>query len=125
MAESNQNYTPEQTSALLEAYDDAEGYDAQQAVIREFADENGKTVPSVRAKLVREGVYQKKEYAGKTGEKPETKDEIVEDIARTLGVDADSKLGGLEKARKDTLQLIRKVLLIFASDSVNEETKES
>jgi hypothetical protein len=118
------NYTPEQTAAIVEAYQAASDYDEQQRVVAMWADEFGKTPASVRSKLVREGVYQKKEYKGKTGEKAETKEEIVEDIARTLGVDADSKLGGLEKARKDTLQLIRKVLLIFASDQVNE-TQES
>ena len=121
MAEKNPNYTDEQTVALVDAYSAADSQEAREAVMSEFADEFGKTVRSIRAKLVREGVYVKKTYKTKTGGKPETKEQIVEDIARTMGVDAESKLGGLEKATKGALQLIRTTLLVAQSELLNED----
>ena len=122
MAETkNVNYTEAQTSELVAAYEAAETPEARDAVVESFAEEFGKTVRSIRAKLVREGVYVKKVYKTKTGGKPETKESIVGDIAATLGVDADSKLGGLEKANKGALSLIRASLLIAMENTLNQE----
>ena len=121
MSEKTPNYTEAQTSELVEAYEAAQDEESRAQVVERFADEFGKTVRSIRAKLVREGVYIAKTYKGKTGEKPETKEAIVEDIARTMGVDAESKLGGLQKANKQTLSLLRKTLLITQSELLNSD----
>ena len=91
------NYTPEMTKEIVAAYEAAEGYDARAEVIANMAEKFGKSLASVRQKLTREGVYQKKEYATKAGGKPESKAAIVSDIADSLGV-TDEQAGSLEKA---------------------------
>ena len=103
------NYTDEQTVEMVERYEAAENDAEREAVVNELAADFGKTVRSIRAKLVREKVYIKKTYKTKTGAKPETKDAIVEEIANALGVASD-QLGGLEKATKKALELIRGTL---------------
>lgn len=103
------NYTPEQTVALVTAYEAAESDEARKSVIAEFADSLGKSVASVRQKLVRENVYQKKEYTTKNGGKAESKAAIVEGIAKSLGV-ASEQAESLEKANKVILQKIREAL---------------
>lgn len=124
MAEKTPNYTEEQTAELVAAYVAAENEEQRNEVVEGYAELFSKTKPSIRAKLVREGVYVKKAYKSKTGAKPETKEEIVSDIARAMGVDADAKLGGLEKATKGALKLIRQTLLIAQAELLNaqEET---
>ena len=70
------NYTPEMTTQIVDAY--SAGMD-----IAEIADSIGKTVRSVRSKLVREGVYvaQPKKVTRKV-EGP-TKKEILRDLEGT------------------------------------------
>ena len=121
MAEKTPNYTDAQTAELVAAYVAAENEEQRNEVVEGYAELFSKTKPSIRAKLVREGVYVKKAYKSKTGAKPETKEEIVSDIARAMGVDADAKLGGLEKATKGALKLIRQTLLIAQAELLNAE----
>ena len=104
-----QNYTEEQVTTLVAAYKAAETEAERLATVAAYAETFGKTPASIRAKLVREGVYIAKEYKTKTGDKPESKDDIVTDIARTLGVTVDA-VGSLEKATKKALRLIRENL---------------
>ena len=106
MTEKTPNYTDEQTAEMVERYEGAEDDLTRAAVVEQLAQDLGKTVRSIRAKLVREGVYKKKTYTTKTGGKAETKDQIVEDIAEILQVSSE-RLGGLEKATKGALGLIR------------------
>ena len=49
--------------------------------VENLADELKKSVKSIIGKLSREGVYKKTEYTTKTGEKPITKIQIVEELA--------------------------------------------
>ena len=56
---------------------------------------------SIIGKLSREGVY-REVYVSKTGEKPITKIEIVENIADALDIEV-SDLAGLEKSPKEAL----------------------
>lgn len=105
----NVNYTDAQVSALVEAYTACEDADQRDAVIEQFAGEFAKPVRSIRAKLVREGVYVKKTYTTKTGEKPESKADIVQDIAGVLACNVEA-VESLEKATKSTLRLLRKAL---------------
>lgn len=98
-------YTKERMVELRAAYENAEGYDAQQAVLQTYADAWGVSKNSVRSKAVREGFYQRKEYKTKKGEKPVRKDALVEKIAQAIGTIGDN-LPGLEKANKSTLTRI-------------------
>ena len=104
------NYTPEQTQELVNTYSAAEGEAAQKETIVAFAERFGKSVASIRQKLVREGVYQKKEYVSKNGARPETKAKIVEAIAESLGVTSE-QAESLEKANKAILLKICEALL--------------
>lgn len=103
------NYTKEQTAELRAAYKAADSQESRDAVVEAFAQKFGKTKPSVRQKLVREGVYVAKEYETKTGEKPETKEAIVEEMAKLIGCSAD-QLSGFERATKSALRRVRSAL---------------
>lgn len=97
------NYTPEMTQELVSAYEAAKANDSQEScadVVVRFAEAFGRSIPSIRQKLVREGVYEKKEYVSKNGAKPETKGEIVLAIAESLGVSEEvaESLGNANKA---------------------------
>lgn len=98
MAEKVVNYTPEQTQALVEAYKAGKTVEA-------LAESLGKSVRSVVAKLSREGVYQKKEYVSKTGEKPVRKDVHAEAIGAVLKL-TEAEVDSLTKANKSALQKI-------------------
>lgn len=96
MAEKVVNYTPEQTAVLVSRYVD-EG-----VTVEALAQEFGKTVRSVVAKLSREGVYKKKEYVSKTGEKPVKKDETADKIGTLVGL-SEGEVDSLTKANKTAL----------------------
>ena len=67
MAEKTVNYTPEQTLAMVADY-------SAGVTVETIAQNLGKSVRSVVAKLSREKVYVAKTYVSKTGEKPVRKD---------------------------------------------------
>jgi hypothetical protein len=69
----------------------------------------GKTVRSVVAKLSREGVYRKKEYVGKTGEKPVKKDAHADAIGAILKL-SEGEIDSLTKANKSVLKTIFEAL---------------
>jgi len=108
MSESSKkvNYTEGQTLQLVSAYESETTDEGREDVVKEMAENLGKTVRSVRQKLVREGVYVKKENKTKAGTSIERKATIVTDIAETLGIES-SVIESLEKATKPTLELIR------------------
>jgi hypothetical protein len=95
MAEKTVNYTPEQTATMLEAY-------AAGTTVEAIAESLGKTVRSVVAKLSREGVYRKKEYVSKTGERPVKKDATAEQIGALAGL-SEGEVDSLTKANKTAL----------------------
>ena len=99
------NYTKDQTEYMIEKYKTNPSRDT----VEELADEFSKSVKSVIGKLSREGVYRREVYKTKTGENPDTKVEIVSNIADALGIEIDN-LAGLEKAPKATLKTIERVL---------------
>lgn len=94
-------YTTEQTVELVEAYK----AEPTQETVAAFAEKFGKTVKSVIAKLSREGVYQKKEYVSKSGQKPEKKDSVADAIGAILKM-SDGEIDSLAKANKTALQKI-------------------
>jgi len=92
------NYTPEQTQKMVADYTTG-------VTVEAIAQELGKSVRSIVAKLSREKVYKAKEYKTKTGEAVVKKDAFADSIAQALGLteaDADS----LTKANKTALKAI-------------------
>jgi hypothetical protein len=59
----------------------------------------------VRAKLVREGVYKAKARTTKTGEPVVSKEKLVQDIEKAMGLEV-GDLESLEKATKRVLKLV-------------------
>ena len=106
MGTKKMNYTPEQTAMLVDAYTSVDTDETRAAVVAMYAEEFGKNPQSIRAKLVSEGVYVAKAYKTKKGDKPESKQAIVANIAALLGVDQE-KVESLEKANKTSLYLVR------------------
>ena len=83
------NYTPEMTSAIVEAYTAvSDGTEAERAaVVESLAAEFGKSVRSIRAKLSRENVYVAKKPVSKvTGDKPAKKEELAAMLATATGL---------------------------------------
>ena len=101
MAEKQVNYTPEQTLQMVQAYT----ANPTQATVEELAKALGKTARSIVAKLSREGVYKKKEYVGKNGEKPVKKDALADQLAEVFGL-TESEADSLTKANKTALNKI-------------------
>ena len=102
MAEKVVNYTPEQTAKMVADY-------AQGVTVESIAESLGKTVRSVVAKLSREGVYRKKEYVSKTGEKPVKKDAHADAIGAILQL-SEGEIDSLTKANKSALKTIFEAL---------------
>jgi hypothetical protein len=98
MEKKAQNYTPEQTAQLVADYQS--GFTVEQ-----LAQNLGKSVRSVVAKLSREGVYQAKSYVSKTGEKPIKKDVVADQIAAILML-TEAETESLTKANKTALAKI-------------------
>lgn len=92
------NYTPEQTAKIVADYKAGITVDA-------IAQELGKSVRSIVAKLSREKVYQAKTYTSKTGEAVVKKDTVADYIGEALGLtEADTE--SLTKANKVALKAI-------------------
>ena len=81
------NYTQEQVDYMKTLYDQEPTRDT----VQKLANELNKSVKSIIGKLSREGGYQKTEYLSKTGERPITKKQMVEIIAKEV-VGESSKL---------------------------------
>jgi hypothetical protein len=105
MAEKVVNYTPKQTAELKAAYVDS----PTQETVKMFAEKFGKSARSIIAKLSREGVYQKKEYVSKNGEKPVKKDAHADAIGKILEL-SEPDVESLTKANKRAVETIFKAL---------------
>jgi hypothetical protein len=92
------NYTAEQTSAMVSDYTSGVSVDS-------IAENLGKSVRSVVAKLSREGVYKAKTYVSKTGEKPVKKDVHADAIGAILRL-SENDVDSLTKANKNALKAI-------------------
>lgn len=89
------NYTPEMTEKVKAEY-------LAGTAVESIAEMTGKTVKSVIAKLTREGVYKRKEYVSKTGEKPVKKDAHADAIGAVLNM-SENEIESLTKANKTAL----------------------
>lgn len=92
------NYTPEQTAKMVADY-------SAGVSVEMIAQELGKTVRSVVAKLSREKVYKAKEYKTKNGETPIKKDAHADFIGAALGL-TEAEMDSLTKANKTALAKI-------------------
>jgi len=99
------NYTPEQTAKMVADYQDG-------VSVEMLAQELGKTVRSIVAKLSREKVYQAKTYVSKTGEAPIKKDVHADFIGEALG---------LTEADTESLTKANKVALAKIADFIRNE----
>lgn len=100
------NYTAEQeaTIAAMAGAGKLTSADAEK-----LATQFGKTVKSVVAKLSRMGVYQRKEYATKTGAPVVKKDEHADAIGAILRL-TEAEIDSLTKANKTALAKIFEAL---------------
>lgn len=96
------NYTPEQTAQMVADYQAG-------VTVEKIAENLGKTVRSVVAKLSREKVYQAKQYVSKTGEKPIKKDVHADAIGAILRL-PENDIDSLTKANKSALKAIFEAL---------------
>ena len=92
------NYTPEQTAQMVLDY-------SMGVSVETIAQNLGKTVRSVIAKLSREGVYKAKEYTTKNGEPSVKKDQHADAIGRILNL-TEPETESLTKANKSALRKI-------------------
>ena len=95
------NYTKEQTKYLIDRYT----LNPSKDTVEELANELEKSTKSIIGKLSREKVYRREVYKAKTGERPVTKVELVNNIADILDVPTE-RLEGLEKSPKEVLKLL-------------------
>lgn len=95
------NYSKEMTAELVKAYVENPTRDT----VAKLASSYGKSEKSVIGKLSKEGVYIRSVYTTKTGEKPVTKSEIVQELAEKLEIEV-SSLEGLEKSPKASLKIL-------------------
>lgn len=102
MSEKTVNYTPEQTLALVSDY-------VAGVSVETLAQNLGKSVRSVVAKLSREKVYVAKTYVNKTGEKPVRKDAHADAIGAMLQL-TEAETESLTKANKTALEKISAAL---------------
>lgn len=98
----NVNYTPEQTAQIIADYQAGKSVEI-------IADNLGKTVRSIVAKLSREKVYKAKEYKTKTGESVIKKDAHADAIGAILRL-PENDIESLTKANKNALKAIFEAL---------------
>jgi hypothetical protein len=96
------NYTAEQTAEIVSAYMVGDS-------VESIAEKMGKSVRSIVAKLSREGVYKKKEYVTKTGERAIKKDVHADAIGAILRL-PENDIESLTKANKSALKAIFEAL---------------
>ena len=99
------NYTEKQVEHMIEAYTKTPTRESVEAL----AEDLDKSVKNILGKLSREGVYKKTVYKTKTGESPETKKEIVENLAGLLNLEY-IQVAGLEKSPKSALKILREAI---------------
>jgi hypothetical protein len=92
------NYTPEQTLQIVADYQAG-------MTVETIAENLGKSVRSVVAKLSREKVYVAKTYVSKTGEPVVKKDAVADAIGAVLNM-TESEIESLTKANKTALAKI-------------------
>ena len=93
------NYTEEQVDFMINQYNET----PTRETVERLADELNKSIKSIIGMFSMYVVYKNTEYLKKTGEKPITKRELVDNIADKLDIDV-TALAGLEKSPKLALK---------------------
>lgn len=122
------DFTAENVAEMKAAYVAATSDAARQAVVEAYADSIGRSVPSIRMKLVSEGVYQRPARTAKNGKPVVQKNALVDQINEQMGdflteAEADS----LTKASKGALEkilVIMKGLREDLEEFLDEDTEE-
>ncbi len=99
------NYTEQQVKQMISEYTD----NPSRETVEKLSEDLDKSIKSIIGKLSREGVYKKTIYKTKTGEDPETKKEIVLEIAEMLEIEYQT-VAGLEKSPKSALKILRSAI---------------
>lgn len=99
MAEPKVNYTPELTESIVAQYQEG-------VAVESIAEAIGKSVRSVRSKLVREGVYVAATKPVKAKVEGPTKKELLRELEATTGFSAE----GLEGATKAAIERLMQAL---------------
>ena len=102
-------YTDEEEAFLKENY--------PQMSVEELAAKLNRSTRSIIGKLSRLGIYVKKEYRNKRGERPVTKLELCARIAQALELEPE-QLEGLSKAPKSVLREI--ILRLERAETLDE-----
>ena len=110
-----QNYTAEMTAELVNGYTALESDEARANFVEEMAAKFEKSVPSVRAKLVREKAYVKP--AEDKSSAAVRKDALVAAIARLTNSE-EEELESLSKATKQALTIVYGRLNALAKETV-------
>ena len=105
-----ENYSAEVTTSLVN------GYTVENKTVEALAAEFGKSVKSVVAKLVREGVYKSKEVVKS---KRVTKADLVAKVAKDLGLAGDT-LESLEKATHEALEALDMAVTMLVAEKAVE-----
>jgi len=100
MTQTTQNYSPEMTKTIVEAYQNGSS-------VETIASETGKSTRSIVAKLSREGVYQAKNKV--KGVNLVRKADLITEIAHSIGTN-EELIESLEKATKEALELIARAV---------------
>lgn len=101
------NYTDEMVAEVVADYQAADSVNARDEVVTAYAEKFGKSVASIRAKLVREGVYVAKVKAEKAeaGARGMNKEELVNAVRIFVGA-RDGQLDSLVKATRNDLRVL-------------------
>ena len=97
------NYTAEQTATMVEAYKAS----PTEETVAKLAEQMGRTMRSVIAKLAKEQVYKAKDKEG--SKRKMLKAEMVTEIAKLMDVTED-KIESLEKATGPALEMVLNAL---------------
>lgn len=109
MTEKTVNYTAEMVERMAEVYDPSAEAEARKAAVETLAEELGKPVKSVVAKLANMGLYVKAERTDKTGAKIVSKEELATEIGEALGL-TEADASSLAKANKAALKAVREAI---------------
>jgi hypothetical protein len=122
MTTKKENYTALQVQQMKDAYLAATNDAERKTAVETIAENMGRGVASIRAKLVNAKVYIKPEKTDKTGAPVMQKDAIVDEIATLCGVEDLETFDSLAKANKSVLNVLK---LSLTPPVVETETETS
>ena len=103
MPKTAENYTPEMVKKLHADYDPNAPQDKRDEQVKQLAINLEKSIPSVRMKLVKEGIFVKKGKVAKNGKPSVRKEDLIKQIAANTG-QTEHFYRSLEGVTKDVLE---------------------